>query len=185
VTQAGEHNPYNPSPVYCISPQPQPSTLSLSLSLSLSLWNPKREKKNVDSFRPRSATSPPLRFWRCGRFASGAKEGSSIFVGASQNQSSSPKEVQYPRHRFPAAEKLVGSDPNHPPQRAHPSNTTDLAEDVTRTWRLQTRDVRDAIIFRGAGLGVRGVLRVVVQARCTSMRPPLLLLVRSQEYVLH
>ena len=181
MTQAGEHNPYNPSPVYCISPP----TCTLSLSLSGTQREKKKKSRFLPTNRPRSATSPPLRFWRCGRFASGAKEGSSIFVGASQNQSSSPKEVQYPRHRFPAAEKLVGSDPNHPPQRAHPSNTTDLAEDVTRTWRLQTRDVRDAIIFRGAGLGVRGVLRVVVQARCTSMRPPLLLLVRSQEYVLH
>ena len=103
MTQAGEHKPYNPSPVYCISPPP----CTLSLSLSLSLWNP-----NLDffSFRPTDQGRPHHRRLSSSG-ASGAKEGSSIFVGASQNQSSSPKEVQYPRHRYTAAEKVVGSDP--------------------------------------------------------------------------
>ena len=81
MTQAGEHNPYNPSPVYCISPPP------CTLSLSLSLWNP-----NLDffSFRPTDQGRPHHRR-SSSSGASGAKEGSSIFVGASQNQSSSPK----------------------------------------------------------------------------------------------
>ena len=182
MTQAGEHNPYNPSPVYCISPPT--CTLSLSLSLSLSLEPKERKKKNLDSFRPRSATAAsllemwPLRFWSEGR--------KFYFRWSVSKPKLKPERGSVPPTPIPSRREAGRVGPNHhPPQRAHPSNTTDLAEDVTRTWRLQTRDVRDAIIFRGAGLGVRGVLRVVVQARGTSMRPPLLLLVRSQEYVLH
>ena len=48
MTQAGEHNPYNPSPVYCISPP----TCTLSLSLSLSLSGTQREKKKKSRFLP-------------------------------------------------------------------------------------------------------------------------------------
>ena len=183
MTQAGEHNPYNPSPVYCISPP----TCTLSLSLSGTQREKKKKSRFLPTNRPRSATSPPLRFWRCGRFASGAKEGSSIFVGASQNQSSSPKTgFSTPDTDIQPQRSWSGRTQPPPTTASAPEQHEDLAEDVTRTWRpSQTRDVRDAIIFRGAGLGVRGVLRVVVQARGTSMRPPLLLLVRSQEYVLH
>jgi len=72
VTQAGEHNPYNPSPVYCISPQP--CTLSLSLSLSLSLEPKERKKKcrflptKVGHITAASLLEMwPLRFWSEGR----------------------------------------------------------------------------------------------------------------------
>ena len=182
MTQAGEHNPYNPSPVYCISPP----TCTLSLSLSLSLSGTQREKKKKSRFLPTKVGHR--------RFASGD-------VAASLLERR--KEVLFSLERLKtkaqARKRFSTPDTDSQPQRSwsgrtQPPPTTasapeqheDLAEDVTRTWRpSQTRDVRDAIIFRGAGLGVRGVLRVVVQARGTSMRPPLLLLVRSQEYVLH
>ena len=177
MTQAGEHNPYNPSPVYCISPP----TCTLSLSLSL---EPKEKKKIISSFFFPTKVGHIVGERR---LVSGAKEGSSIFVGASQNQSSSPKTgFSTPDTDIQPQRSWSGRTQPPPTTASAPEQHEDLAEDVTRTWRpSQTRDVRDAIIFRGAGLGVRGVLRVVVQARGTSMRPPLLLLVRSQEYVLH
>ena len=102
MTQAGEHNPYNPSPVYCISPP------TCTLSLSLSLWNPKRKKNHFfiflsDQGRPHRRGAS-LGFWSEGR--------KFYFRWSVSKPKLKPEDwVQYPRHRYTAAEKLVGSDP--------------------------------------------------------------------------
>ena len=106
MTQAGEHNPYNPSH-QCTAYHPQPA-LSLSLSLSL---EPKKSSF-LPTKRPHHRRGGGER-----RFGSGAKEGSSIFVGASQNQSSSPKEGSVPPTPIPSRREAGRTQTTHHSER--------------------------------------------------------------------